>query len=218
MDARKNGCPRGRHAKGEEAPARKAHENRFNSHSVSADISNIGREASKRKSDHAGRENCKSIVRGRSYITPPAPRMSPSRAPVLSCLHYFQGQGRSQDFSKEGSQTGTPFGDRRPYMVYTAALPRVSAGSVVLSRYEGPYQLKTRAVDENTLQKKHFKKVGFSTMAFTAKILSWRFRHQNIVGCLLKRRPTKGGEGGSRAPQDPPSYAPEGPATQATPN
>ena len=44
-------------------------------------------------------------------------------------------------------------------------------------------------------------------MAFTAKILSWRFRHLNIVGCLLKRRPTKGG---SRAPQDPPSYAPEG--------
>ena len=44
-------------------------------------------------------------------------------------------------------------------------------------------------------------------MAFTAKILSWRFRHLNIVGCLLKRRPTKGG-GGSRALQDPPSYAP----------
>ena len=44
-------------------------------------------------------------------------------------------------------------------------------------------------------------------MAFTAKIVSWRFRHLNIVGCLLKRRPTKG-EGGSRAPQDPPSYAP----------
>ena len=43
-------------------------------------------------------------------------------------------------------------------------------------------------------------------MAFTAKILSWRFRHLNIVGCLLKRRPTKGE---SRAPQDlPPSYAP----------
>ena len=46
-------------------------------------------------------------------------------------------------------------------------------------------------------------------MAFTAKILSWRFRHLNIVGCFLKRRPTKGE--GSRAPQDPPpppSYAP----------
>ena len=43
-------------------------------------------------------------------------------------------------------------------------------------------------------------------MAFTAKILSWRFRHLNIVGCLLKRRPSKGG---SQAPHDPPSYAPE---------
>ena len=41
-------------------------------------------------------------------------------------------------------------------------------------------------------------------MAFTAKILSWHFRHLNIVGCLLKRRPTKGG---SRAPQDPPPLA-----------
>ena len=45
-------------------------------------------------------------------------------------------------------------------------------------------------------------------MAFKDKILSWRFRHLNIVGCLLKRGPTKWG---SRAPQDPPpppSYAP----------
>ena len=38
-------------------------------------------------------------------------------------------------------------------------------------------------------------------MAFTANILSWPFRHLYVVGCLLKRRPTKGG---SRAPQDPP--------------
>ena len=44
-------------------------------------------------------------------------------------------QGRSQDFSKGGS----PSGDRRVYMVYTAALPRVSVGSVILSRHEGPY-------------------------------------------------------------------------------
>ena len=51
------------------------------------------------------------------------------------------------------------------------------------------------------VKKTNFKKVGFSTMAFTAKILSWRFRHLNIVGCLLQRRPTKGG---SQAPQDPP--------------
>ena len=33
-------------------------------------------------------------------------------------------------------------------------------------------------------------------MAFKAKILSWRFRHLNIVGCLPKRRPAKGGGGG----------------------
>ena len=32
-------------------------------------------------------------------------------------------------------------------------------------------------------------------MPFTAKILSWRFRHLNIVVCWLKRRPTKGGGG-----------------------
>ena len=43
----------------------------------------------------------------------------------------IQVQGRSQDFSKGGSQTGTPLGNRRLYMVYTAALPRVSVGSVV---------------------------------------------------------------------------------------
>ena len=40
---RENGRARGRHARGEGAPARKAPENRFNSHSVSADISNWSR-------------------------------------------------------------------------------------------------------------------------------------------------------------------------------
>ena len=54
-------------------------------------------------------------------------------------------QGHSQDFSKGGSQR-----------LLTAALPRVSAGSVVLLRNEGPFKLKTRAVDENTLQKDNF--------------------------------------------------------------
>ena len=44
-------------------------------------------------------------------------------------------QGRSQEFSKGGSQRLLT----RLYMVYTAALSRVSAGSVVLSRHEGPY-------------------------------------------------------------------------------
>ena len=37
-------------------------------------------------------------------------------------------------------------------------------------------------------------------MAFTAKILSWRLRHLNIIGCLLKRRPSKGGH---RHPRNP---------------
>ena len=47
-------------------------------------------------------------------------------------------------------------------------------------------------------KKTNFKKVGFSTMPFTAKILSWRFRHLNIVGCLLKRRPSKGVSRGTK--------------------
>ena len=69
--------------------------------------------------------------------------------------------------------------------------------------------LTTRAVDEITLQKNKFIKVGFSTRAFTANILSWRFRHLNIVGCLLKRGPTKGGHGHPRTPPPlPPNYAP----------
>ena len=41
-------------------------------------------------------------------------------------------------------------------------------------------------------------------MAFTAIVMV--FSHLNIVGCLLKRRPTKGRS--SRAPQDPPSPPP----------
>ena len=43
-------------------------------------------------------------------------------------------------------------------------------------------------------------------MAFTAKILSWPLRHLNIIGCLLKRRPSKGGH---RHPRTPLSYAPD---------
>ena len=60
---RENGHARGRHARGEGAPARKAPENRFNSHSVSADVSNC-REAPEGKTNRAGRENCQSIVHG----------------------------------------------------------------------------------------------------------------------------------------------------------
>ena len=58
-----------------------------------------------------------------------------TRQEAMILLFTSNIQGRSQDFSKGGS----PSGDRRLYMVYTAALPCVSAGSVVLSRHEGPY-------------------------------------------------------------------------------
>ena len=43
-------------------------------------------------------------------------------------------------------------------------------------------------------------------MTFTAKILSWHFRHLNIVGCLLKKKAYQGG--GHGYPRTPPSYAP----------
>ena len=46
------------------------------------------------------------------------------------------------------------------------------------------------------------KKVGFSTMAFTAKLLSWRFRHLNIVGCCSKEGLPRGGHGHPRIPHD----------------
>ena len=53
-------------------------------------------------------------------------------------------RGVARIFQKgEGGGWSSPSGDRRLYvrlyMVYTAALPRESAGSVVLSRHEGPY-------------------------------------------------------------------------------
>ena len=50
----------------------------------------------------------------------------PSSVAVKASI-MMQTQGGSQDFSKGGSQR-----------LYTAALPRVSVGSVVLSRHEGP--------------------------------------------------------------------------------
>ena len=58
---RENGRARGRQARGEGAPARKAYENRFNSE---VGIFPIGREALEGKSYRAGRENCQSIVHG----------------------------------------------------------------------------------------------------------------------------------------------------------
>ena len=53
-------------------------------------------------------------------------------------------QGHSQDLSKGGVTETTQQGHHLGIadyiiMVYTAALPHVSAGSVVLSWHEGPY-------------------------------------------------------------------------------
>ena len=48
---------------------------------------------------------------------------------------YFRGVARIFQSGGGGATAGTPSGDHRLYMVYTAALPRVSAGSVVLLRH-----------------------------------------------------------------------------------
>ena len=67
---------------------------------------------------------------------------------AVRCYYHVCYRGVARIFQRGGggggggggeSQTGTPSGDRRLYMAYTTALPRVSAGSVVLSRHEGPY-------------------------------------------------------------------------------
>ena len=63
MGERENRRAQGRQARGEGAPAQKAPQNRFNWHSVSADISNWSR-GSQGKINRAGRENCQSIVHG----------------------------------------------------------------------------------------------------------------------------------------------------------
>ena len=46
-------------------------------------------------------------------------------------------------------------------------------------------------------------------MAFTPKILSWPFRHPDIVGCLLKEGLPRGAHGHPRTPPPLPNYAPE---------
>ena len=60
---------------------------------------------------------------------------------------------------------------------------------------------------ENAYQKELFRGVArmFQRGGHTvSNIIVMAFSPRNIVGCLLKKKPTKGG---SRAPQDPPRYA-----------
>ena len=49
-------------------------------------------------------------------------------------------------------------------------------------------------------KKANFKKVGFSTMAFTAKILSWRFRHLNYCRLFAQKKAYQGGVTGTPGP------------------
>ena len=109
-------------------------------------------------------------------------------------------QGRSQDFSKRGSQkllTRSPSGDRRLYIWFIPLLSlvyqRAQSRSRLLSRIIAAWRpILTK--DKSRWREYFTKKQIFKKWApaFTAKILSWRFHHLNIVGCLLKRRPTKG--------------------------
>jgi len=112
-------------------------------------------------------------------------------------------QGRSQDFSKGAHSRDTIRGSPTIYGLYRCSPSCISGLSRIIAAWRS-ILTKDEPLTKILYKKPNFKKVGFSTMAFTAKILSWRFRHLNIVGCLLKRRPTKGG---SRAPQDSPPLA-----------
>ena len=80
-------------------------------------------------------------------------------------------QGRSQDFSKGRSQTETPSGDCRLYMVYTAALPRVSAGSVIAAWRS----ILTK--DESRWRKYFTKKQILKKWAFQKWLLRPRYCH-----------------------------------------
>ena len=108
-------------------------------------------------------------------------------------------QGCSQDFSRGGVTAGTPSGDRRLYKVYTTALPRVSAGSVVLI-IAAWRPILTK--DKSRWQKYFTKKQILKKWAFQQWLL--QPRHCHGVFTTWKGLP----RGGHRHPRNPPSYAP----------
>ena len=80
------------------------------------------------------------------------------------------------------------------YRWFSSSISRLSHGmKALINQRQEP-------LTKMLYKKTNFKKVGFSTMAFTAKILSWRFHHLNIVGCLLKGRPPGGDHRHPRTP------------------
>ena len=110
-------------------------------------------------------------------------------------------RGVARIFQRGGHSRDTIRGSPTMYGLYRCSPSCISGLSRIIVAWRPILTKDNEPLTKILYKKTKFKKVGFSTMAFTAKILSWRFRHLNIVGCLLKRRPTKGG---SRAPQDPP--------------
>ena len=138
--------------------------------------------------------------------------MPDCKSALLILFYIFRGVARI--FQRGGPRGYSP--DHQPGIAdYIWFIPLLS---LVYQRAKSYYRgmkahinLRQEPLTKILYKKTNFKKVGFSTMAFTAKILSWRFRHLNIVGCLLKRSPTKGGDHGHpRTPPPPPSsYAPD---------
>ena len=115
-------------------------------------------------------------------------------------INHCQGslQGRSQDFSNGGSQrllTRSPSGDCRLYMVYTAAFPRVSAGSVVLSRREGPRQ--------EPLTKTLYKKSGLFHDGFYGQDIVMAFSPPEHCRLFAQKKAYKGGVTGTPGPPPP---------------
>ena len=95
-------------------------------------------------------------------------------------------QGRSQDFSKGGSQ--------RLLTTLSCRPPR-------------PYYLKTRAVDENTSQKNKFSKSGLFNNGFDGQDIFMAFSPPEYCRLFAQKMAYQGGVTGTPGPP-PPSYAP----------
>ena len=112
-----------------------------------------------------------------------------------------EGRGVARIFQRGVTDRDTIRGSPTIYGLYRCSPSCISGLSRIIAAWR-PTLTKDKSrwrkyFTKTNLKKQILKKWCFLTVAFTDKILSWRFRHLNIAGCLLKRRPTKGG---SRAP------------------
>ena len=108
-------------------------------------------------------------------------------------------RGVARIFQRGGVTAGTPSGDRRLYKVYTTALPRVSAGSVVLI-IAAWRPILTK--DKSRWRKYFTKKQILKKWAFQQWLLQPRHCHGVFTTWKGLRR------GGHGHPRNPPSYAP----------